>query len=100
MKQRDVVFSPEAEDDLIRLFDFVRSRSDLKTARNYMSRIEIFCMKLDLASERGTLRNDVRKGLRIVGFERRLTIAFTVDDERLTILKVFAAGQNWEAADW
>lgn len=65
-----------------------------------MSRVEIFCTKLDLASERGTLRNDVRNGLCIVGFERRLTIAFTVDDERLTNLKVFAAGQNWEAADW
>lgn len=100
MKRRDVVFSPEAEDDLIRLFDFICIRADLTTARNYVVRIESFCMGLDLASERGTIRDDVRTGLRVVGFERRLTIAFTVEKDRVIILKVFTAGQNWEAAEW
>ncbi len=100
MKQRDVVFSPEAESDLIDLFDFIAMRADIQTAQNYVSRIETFCMELDLASERGILRDDVRKGLRILGFERRLTVAFTVERDRVTILRFFTAGQNWEASGW
>jgi toxin ParE1/3/4 len=35
--------------------------------------------------------------LRIVGFRRRVTIAFTVDEERVTILRLFYGGRNWEA---
>ena len=55
---------------------------------------------LDLASERGTLRNDVREGLRIVGFERRGVVAFTVEEDRVMILRFFSGRQNWEAVDW
>jgi toxin ParE1/3/4 len=49
-----------------------------------------------LGSERGHRRDDVRPGLRIVGFERRITIAFTVSAEDVTILRIFYAGRNWE----
>lgn len=100
MKQRDVVFSPEAQDDLNQLFEFIVPRSDVETALNYITRIEEFCLGLDLAAERGTLRDDIRKGLRIVGFERRLTIAFMVERDRVVILRFFTAGQNWEAVEW
>lgn len=49
------------------------------------------------ASERGQLRNDIRPDLRIVGFERRVTIAFSVDAEHVTILRVLYGGRDWEA---
>jgi toxin ParE1/3/4 len=100
MKQREVVFSPEAETDLTNLFDFIAVRSSDQTALNYILRIEEFCNGLDLASERGTLRDDIRKGLRVVGFERRLVIAFTCDEDRVVILRMFSSGQNWEAVEW
>lgn len=32
----------------------------------------------------------------MVGFERRATILFSVEGDRVTILRVFAAGRNWE----
>jgi len=38
------------------------------------------------------------RGLRVVGFERRVTIAFEVDDERVTILRIFYGGVDWERA--
>jgi toxin ParE1/3/4 len=44
------------------------------------------------------MRDDIRPGLRIVGFERRVTIAFSVDDGRVTILRVFYGGRDWENA--
>lgn len=45
---------------------------------------------------RGHHRNDIRPGLRIVGFERRVTIAFCVDESAVTILRVFYGGRDWE----
>jgi toxin ParE1/3/4 len=49
-----------------------------------------------MASERGTLRNDIRKNLRIVGFEKRVTVAFTVNSSSVFILRIFWGGQNWQ----
>lgn len=55
------------------------------------------CKAFSHASERGQLRNDIRPNLRIIGFERRVAIAFTVDAERVTILRIFYGGKSWEA---
>jgi toxin ParE1/3/4 len=94
VKRRSVVFAPEAQDDLIRLYDWIACRAG--SAISYLDRVEGFCLGFDLASERGTLRNDIRPGLRVTGFDRRLTIAFTVTDQGVTNLRVFYGGQNWE----
>ena len=96
MKQREVVFSPEAIDDLNRLYDWIASVAGSTVALRYIERIETFCMRLDLASERGVLREDIRPGLRVVGFERRLTVAFSVGAETVIIYRLFYGGQNWE----
>jgi toxin ParE1/3/4 len=47
---------------------------------------------------RSLLRSDVLPGVRIVGFERRLTVAFTFSEETVTVLRVFGAGRNWETS--
>ena len=96
MKQREVVFSPEAIDDLNRLYDWIVPAAGSTVALRYIERIETFCMGLDLASERGVLREDIRPGLRVVGFERRLTVAFSVGGKIVTIYRLFYGGQNWE----
>ncbi len=76
MRQREVVFSPEAIDDLDRLYDWIASAAGATVAFRYIERIETFCMRLDLASKRGVLRADIRPGLRVVGFERRFSRRF------------------------
>ena len=48
------------------------------------------------SAERGTRRDDIRPGLRVVGFERTLTLAFSVDDSSVTFLRIFQAGRNWQ----
>lgn len=96
MKQREVVFSPEAIDDLNRLYDWIASVAGSTVALRYTERIETFCMRLDLVSERGVLREDIRPGVRVLGFERRLTVAFSVKAETVTIYRLFYGGQNWE----
>lgn len=96
MKQRDVVFAPEARDDLIALYSWIATKADPDTAKTYIERIEGFCSRFDFAPERGQRRDDIRPGLRVLGFEKRLTIAFVVSDSTVTILRVYFGGQNWE----
>ena len=96
MKERLVQFSPEARDDLLALYDWIAAAAHPDTALSYIDRIEAYCRGFDVASERGHRRDDIRPGLRIVGFERRVTIAFTVEDARVVILRVFYGGRNWE----
>lgn len=95
MKPRDVVFAPEAEADLLWIYDTIAIAADPATAFRYIQRIEQTCRGLDLGSERGTKRDDVRPGLRIIGFERRVTIAFRATIARVEILRVFYGGVNW-----
>lgn len=98
MKERPVLFSPEARDDLFTLHDWIAAAAHPDTALSYIERIEAYCSGFAVASERGHRRDDIRPGLRIVGFERRVTIAFTVDETRVVILRVFYGGRNWEGA--
>ena len=98
MKERRVVFAPEAADDMNELYDWVAAQASHQVAMGYIERVEAFCLGLSLGSERGQVRSDVRPGLRITGFERRLTVAFTVEEETVTVLRVFTAGRNWETS--
>jgi toxin ParE1/3/4 len=96
VRERDVVISPEARDDLIALYDWIAAAAHPETALKYIERIEAYCAGLRVASERGHRRDDIRPGLRIVGFERRVTIAFAVEEARVVILRVFYGGRDWE----
>lgn len=78
------------------LYDWITAAAHPKTALGYIERIETFCYGMRIASERGTRRDDIRPDLRIVTFERRVTIAFTVDEASVVILRLFYAGRNWE----
>jgi toxin ParE1/3/4 len=59
--------------------------------------IEDFADGLDIASERGRRCDDLRVGLRIVAF-RKATLAIRVDEDTVTIIRVFYGGQDWEQA--
>ena len=96
MRRRAVVFAPEAEADLVQIYEWIAERAGTRTALGYVERIEDYCSRFDLASERGTARDDIRPGLRIIGFERRLTIAIIVEPDRVTILRIFYGGADWE----
>ena len=96
MNCRQVVFTPEARNDLFEIYDWIAAKASPQIAITYIDRIEAYCLGFELASERGRRRDDISPGLRIVGFERRVTIAFAVDDYSVTILRLFYGGQNWE----
>ena len=96
MKHRQVVLQPEAQADLLWIYETIASAAGNATAMRYIERIETHCLGLDHASERGTRRDDLLPGLRVIGFERRVTVAFTVEPHQVVILRVFYGGANWE----
>ncbi|MEA2902642.1 MAG: toxin ParE1/3/4 [Alphaproteobacteria bacterium] len=96
MERREVVFSPEAQADLIALYDHIDKSAGPGRAMAYIRRIEAYCLGFDLAGERGRRRDDIRPGLRTVGFERRVTIAFHVEQAKVTVDRVFYGGRNVE----
>jgi len=54
-------------------------------------------MALEHFPERGTRRDDILKGLRTIGFERRVTIAFRVIKSRVEIITVAYGGRSFES---
>lgn len=96
MKARTVTFTPEARADVVALYDWIAEAASPGRALSYIERIEAFCAGLGQAAERGHLRDDIRPGLRIIGFERRATIAFMVEADRVVILRLFYGGRDWE----
>ena len=94
MEKRRVVLSPEALGDLDALYDHIATDFGALRAIGYIERIEAFCRGFELAGQRGHRRDDIRPGLRVVGFERRVTIAFHVDAKTVTIDRILYGGRD------
>ena len=95
MKRRRVILDPVALDDLRRIRDWIAAKGAPRTAAAYVERIRGHLRTLDVALERGMPRDDLLTGLRIFGVES-VVVAIRVDDEQVSVLRVFRAGQNWE----
>lgn len=89
-----MVFAPQAGGDLRDLYLFIADRSGRSRVIGYLGRIEAYCRTLSDFPERGTRRDDLRPGLRVVGFEKRVTIAFRVTSGRVTIYRVLYGGRS------
>ncbi len=92
-----VVFTPLAERQVDALYRYVSAHAGGSRAEGYIGRIVAFCQTLGSFSQRGTRRDDLFKGLRTIGFERRVTIAFMVTSDAVLIEGVFYGGQDFEA---
>jgi plasmid stabilization system protein ParE len=91
-----VRLTPEAKHDLRSLRTFIGKRSSATVASSYVSRISSFISGLDAFPERGTMRDEIRPGLRMIGFERRVTVAFLVDGEDVVILRILYASRQFD----
>jgi plasmid stabilization system protein ParE len=89
-----VVFSPEAIQDFNDLHAYILPEAGAKRARDYIARLYDHCLDFATFPERGTRRDDLAPGLRIVGYRRRAAIAFKVEGDDVTILRVFHHGRN------
>lgn len=92
-----VVFSPEAEEQLVEMYRYIATASSPDTASRHTDAIVTFCEGLKTLPRRGTRRDDIRPGLRTTNFRKRVVIAFSVDAKQIAILGVFYAGRDYEA---
>ena len=90
----EIVFAPEARDDVKALYRFVAERADHDRAMAYVERIEAYCRGFAEFPERGARRDDLFPGLRLVGFERRVTVAFHVGPRTVTFLRILYGGRD------
>ena len=91
-----VAFSPEAEADLLALYDYISKEAAAAIAAKFTGEIIDFCEGFSTFPNRGTRRDDLRPGLRIVGFRRQVTVAFAVDGDVVSIIGVYYGGRDIE----
>jgi toxin ParE1/3/4 len=95
---RRVEYAKRARNQLRSIYEYVANAASQRIAEGFVADISHYCDGLSSFPERGSRRDDLRPGLRLVGFRRRVTIAFRIDAEAVRILGVFYGGRNIEAA--
>ena len=98
MKQYSVIFSPRAEEQLGSLYAYIAEHGGDERAESYIRGIIAFCQGLSTFPERGTKRDDLRPDLRVIGYAKRATIAFSVKIDRVIIHGIFYGGQDYDSA--
>lgn len=96
-----VIFSAPAKDDLFAIYNYIAARAGAAIALRFIDRIEEYCNGFETMPERGTRRDDLRPGLRTVGFRRRATILFEVDRRarKVVVHGIYYAGRSFEETE-
>lgn len=92
-----VVFTPEAEKQLVDLYRYIAAAGSPEAAARYTDAIVTFCEEMATFPRQGRARDDIRPGLRIIGFRRRAVIAFTDTEQTVVIVGIFYGGRDYEA---
>lgn len=92
-----VIFSPEAEEQLVTLYHYIADAASPDIAARFTDAIVTHCEGLRTFPHRGSQRDDIRPGLRVTNYRKRVVIAFAVDAELISIIGVFYGGQDYEA---
>jgi toxin ParE1/3/4 len=82
----------------VSIYAYIAERAGTAVADRFTGAIVDYCEGFATVPRRGTRRDDLRRGLRTIGFRRRVTIAFGVDGATVTILGIFYGGQNVDDA--
>ncbi len=98
MARFELRLSPRAEDDLRSIYDWIAARSSGRTADRYIQRIEATYRALADFPQRGTQHDELLPDLRIIGMERRVTIAFRIEGQSVSILRILYAGRDIQTA--
>jgi len=89
-----VILTPEAEDQLQQIHDYIVSKGFPENAARYVNRLMDALERIATAPFQGTRRNDIGPGFRTTGFERRATILYVVRGEEVIIAGIYHGGQE------
>lgn len=94
---RTVVYSPQAREQFDELYLWIAEQSGYPSrAEGFVTAILDYCDGLAAFPFAGNPRDDLRPGLRTVGFRRRVVIAFAVTEETVQILGVYYGGRDYD----
>ncbi len=95
-----VRLTPEAEQQLNDLDDWIAEKSTAAIARRFVSAVLDHVEGIASFPLAGRARDDIRSGMRTTTFKKRTLIAYVVDrssgDPVITVLGLFHGGQDWE----
>lgn len=95
-------YTPEAEQQLNQLDEWITEKASADTARRFVLAIMAHCEGILTFPHAGRGRDDVRPGMRTTTYKKRTLIAFEIDESSgevvVAIIGVFHGGQDWEAA--
>jgi len=98
MPAHEVIFSARAKNQIEALEDYIARAASPAIAARYVDGLIDYCDSLSHFPYRGTLRADIRPGLRLTHYKKRTVIALCVANNAVHILGVFHGGQNHETA--
>lgn len=87
-----VDFAPQALDDLKGIFDYIAADSSPRAATSFVNALTLHSLGLADFPSRGS---PVGSGVRFLVFRKRATIAYIVEDDTVTVLRVRYAGLDW-----
>lgn len=94
---RRVVYSPRARQQFTDLYLWIAEQSGYPDrAESFVSAIFDYCDGLAEFPLIGLARDDLRPGLRTIGFRRRVVIAFAVREAVVEVHGVYYGGQDYE----
>lgn len=91
-----VVLARTAQKDLAQIGRWIAEAGAPQTGRRYVARIKERLAGLGVAPEAGRPYGFDDPGLRVIGYERRIMIAYRVEKTRIIVVRVFYGGQNWQ----
>lgn len=94
-----VIYSPEALEQIKGIYRYIAKESSSRvTAKRYTDGIMDYCDGMERSPKRGTMRDDLRPGLRVTNYKGSTVIAFFVDDIRMEvgIIGIYYGGQDYE----
>lgn len=95
-QSKGVAFSPEAEAQLVGLYEYLAANASPTIAASYTSDIVERCERLGETPLPGVARDDIRRGMRLTFFRRRVAIAYSVLAKSVTVLAIFYGGQDYK----
>ena len=80
------------------LYGYIADKATPAIAAGFTDSIVDFCESLSTFPNRGTRRDELRPGLRTIGFRHQVTIAFEVESNTVNIIGIYYGGRNFGAA--
>jgi toxin ParE1/3/4 len=90
----NVIYHPQAEAELDKLYADIASEAGARIAGDYVDGVIAFIEAFKTFPERGTVRESRILGLRVIGYRRTISVAFSVQGNNVKILGVFARGRD------